>query len=48
MGGFVKSGLSVKNSMIDMLKEPVVNEETQRMQREYMEKMDKSNNSPKE
>jgi hypothetical protein len=34
----------MKNSLIDMLKEPVVNEETERMQREYFEKIKKSEN----
>jgi glutamate dehydrogenase/leucine dehydrogenase len=44
MGGFFKSGLTMKNSLIDMLKEPEVNEETERMQREYFEKMKQSEN----
>ena len=43
-GGFLRSGLTMKNSMIDMLKEPVVNEETERMQREYFEKMNNEQN----
>ncbi len=42
LSGFLGSGLSMKNSLIDMLKEPVVNQETERIQREYFEKMKKS------
>ena len=41
MLGFLSSGLDMKNSFIDMLKEPVVNQETARIQREYFEKMKK-------
>lgn len=41
MLGFLSSGLDMKNSLIDMLKEPVVNQETGRIQREYFEKIKK-------
>lgn len=36
---FLNSGLIAKNSLIDMVKEPVINDETRKMQQEYMERV---------
>jgi hypothetical protein len=48
MLGFLSSGIDMKNSLIEMLKEPVVNQETLRIQREYFEKLKKDQNSATE